>query len=461
MKKIFLVIIFALLILPFIPALNLKIEKASSDEAMILGLESPAVFHLNITNLGDANNLIFYNFFGSDMYPKGTVAIGGGETKEVEVGIYPREDSNQLGWIKFDIFIKGDEGSETSYSLMVNSIKLEDAFEIGAEEFKPDSSTISVYIHNKVNFNFKQIVVKFKSPFFNFERVADIAPYQKKNFEITLNKDDFRDLMAGYYTVKAEVTIENEKANVEGVLKFTEKDIVTTSQNEYGFVIHTKKIIKSNEGNIVSDSSTVIKKNVISRLFTTFSPEPDIVERKGLSIYYTWERAIKPGEKLEILVRTNWLLPLLAILLVVAIVLLAKQFSRTNLVLKKRVNFVRAKGGEFALKVSMIITARKFVERISVIDRLPALVKLHEKFGGEMPKKVDEKNRKMEWHFDKLDAGESRIFSYIIYSKVGVLGRFALPKATALYEREGEIHEVESNQAYFVAEQAKKPVEDY
>lgn len=461
MKKSFSIFILALLILPFISALNLDIEKASSDEAMVLGLNSPAVFYLNITNLGAADNLIFYNFFGSDIYPKGTVPIGGGETKKVEVGVYPRLDSNQLGWLKFDIFIRGMDGSETSYPLMVNSIRLKDAFEVGAEEFKPDSSTISVYVNNKVNFNFKNVIAKFSSPFFSFERTFDIAPYQKQTFQVTLNKEDFRDLMAGYYTLKTEIAVENEKANVEGILKFTEKDIVTTLQDDYGFVIHTKKITKSNEGNIISDSSTVIKKNVISRLFTTFSLEPDIVERKGLSIYYTWERAIKPGENLEILVRTNWFLPLLAILLVVAIVLLAKQFSRTNLVLKKRVNFVRAKGGEFALKVSVIVTARKFVERISVIDRLPALVKLHERFTGEPPSKVDEKNRRMEWHFDKLDAGESRVFSYIMYSKIGVLGRFALPKATALYERENEIHEVESNQAYFVAEQAKKPLEDY
>ena len=130
---------------------------------------------------------------------------------------------------------------------------------------------------------------------------------------------------------------------------------------------------------------------------------------------------MKPGDQLQIAVTTNWILPLLAILLTVAIVILAKQFSKTNLSLKKKVSFVRAKGGEFALKVSVIVNARKFVERVNVIDRLPPLVKLHGKFGGEMPRKVDEGNRRIEWHFDKLQEGETRILSYIIYSKVGVL----------------------------------------
>ncbi len=76
-----------------------------------------------------------------------------------------------------------------------------------------------------------------------------------------------------------------------------------------------------------------------------------------------------------------------------------------------------------------------------------------------MPRKIDEKNRRIEWHFDKLQPGESRMISYIIYSKVGVLGKFALPTATAIYEKDGEVHEAVSNHAFFIAEQGKS-VED-
>ncbi len=460
MRKIFLWVMIIFLILPLVSAINLKIEEQTSDVALIKGLDMPAIFDLKITNYGDGDNFIFYNFFGSDIFPKGTVSIGSGETKDVQVGIYPREDLNQEGKIKFDIFIKGQNGEQMSYPLMVNVIKLNKAFEVGAEEFKPDSNNVSVYIKNIANFNFDNIDAKFKSSFFNFEKTISLKPYQKKSFEINLNKDDFRDLIAGFYTLDTEVNVDDQKANVQGTIKFSEKDIVTNSQNEYGVIIYTKRILKTNEGNVVSESSTVLKKNIISRLFTTFSPEPDIVERQGLSVYYTWERKLKPGEKLEIVVKTNWLLPLLAILLIISIVILTKQFSKTNLSLKKKVRFVRAKGGEFALKISIVINARKYIERINVIDRLPLLAKVHERFAGEMPKKVDEKNRRIEWHFDKLEAGESRIVSYIIYSKVGVLGKFALPTATAVYEKDGEVREAESNHAFFIAEQARKPIED-
>jgi hypothetical protein len=461
MKKIFLgAMITFLLALSLVSAINLKIEPQSDDVAMIYRLDQPAIFDLKITNLGAGDNFLFYDFFGSDIFPKGTVQLGAGEEKLVQVGIYPREDLKEEGWVQFDLYIKGQNKDEMSYPLMVKVVRLRDAFEVGAEEFEPDSGNITVYVQSLVNFNFNSLDMKFKSPFFDFERIVSMAPHEKKSIEITMNKEDFRDLMAGFYTMDVEVTAGDQKADIQGTIKFSEKDIVTSTENQYGVIINTKKITKSNEGNVVSDTITVIKKNVLSRLFTSFNPEPDLVDRKGLAVYYTWERQLNPGESFSLTVRTNWLLPLLIILLIIAVVILTKQFSRTNLSLKKRVRFVRAKGGEFALKVAVMVTARKFVERVNVIDRLPPITKLHERFGGEMPKKIDAKNRRIEWYFDKLQAGESRIISYIIYSKVGVLGKFVLPTTTAIYEKDGEVHEAESNKAFFIAEQAKRPVED-
>jgi len=92
-----------------------------------------------------------------------------------------------------------------------------------------------------------------------------LQPGQKEVFEVTLNKEDFRSLMAGFYTMEAEVDANGKKADVKGTILFSEKDIVTTFQDEYGLIISTKRITKSNEGNVVSASSTVVRKNIISR----------------------------------------------------------------------------------------------------------------------------------------------------------------------------------------------------
>jgi len=128
--------------------------------------------------------------------------------------------------------------------------------------------------------------------------------------------------------------------------------------------------------------------------------------------------------------------------------------------LRKKVSFVRTKGGEFALKITVFAKAKKYVERVSIIDRLPALTKIYKRFGGEQPTRIDEKNKRIEWVFEKLEENETRVLSYILYSKIGVVGKFALPPATAIYEKQGKIKETKSNNAYFVSEQKKEKVDE-
>jgi hypothetical protein len=183
------------------------------------------------------------------------------------------------------------------------------------------------------------------------------------------------------------------------------------------------------------------------------------VDRQGFGVYYTWNQEIKPGESSEIKVQTNWLFPLILILFIVAIAGITRYYSTRNLVLKKRVSFVKTKGGEFALKVSVVIKAKRYIEKVNIMEKLPPLVKLHEKFGVEVPSRIDEKNRRIEWRFNKLEEGEVRTISYIMYSKIGVVGKFALPRTTALFEREGKILERNSNQAFFVIEQNQRKEE--
>lgn len=446
----------ALMILPGIFAMNLSVEKTSLEEVMIVQTNEPAIFELDVTNNEVTDNFLFYTYFGSGSSPTEPIRIYNSEIKKITIEVYPRPDETKRGHTTFNLFAKATDGAEQIIPLVVNVIDLKNAFTVGSQTFNPDTNTLEIYITNMINKNFESISANFKSPFFEREESFSLAPHEKKTFTIQLNKEDFKEIVAGFYTLRADVTIGEEKAKIEGLMEFSEKDILNVEETKKGFLIRTITTKKSNEGNTIVDSETVIKKNIITRLFTTLTPSPDIVDRKGFKIYYTWDREIMPGETLEIVVRTNWFMPLLVIFLIVTVVVMIKKFTMTNLSLRKRVSFVRANGGEFALKVSLTVHARKYVERIHVMDRLPPLVKLHERFGLEKPSRVNEEAKKIEWDFEKLEAGEMRTLSYIIYSKVGVLGKFALPTATAIYEREGEIHETISNKAFFVSEQIQK-----
>jgi hypothetical protein len=451
MKRV--ILILTLLIIPSVFALSLDIDKSSTNEALILGLNKPAIFNINIENNGPSDNLIFYTFFTPNFFPKGTTPINSGEVKAVQLEVYPPEGIKATGFQTFDYYIMGQDGSEIKQSLTVNVVELEEAFEIGSGEIDSESETMTIYIHNKVNFNFKELNVEFSSPFFKLEETFDLGPNKRKDFTVELNKEDYNKLMAGYYTMNAEVKADKIKANIEAPIKFLEKNILTETSKDSGIIINTKTITKTNEGNVIATSETVIKKNIISRLFTTFSPEPTSVDRQGFSVYYSWNPEIMPGESYEIKVRTNALFPFILILLIICVAVMTKYFSNRNLVIRKRVSFVKTKGGEFALRVSVVVNAKKYIEKVNIIERLPPLVKLHNKFGQEVPARIDEKNKRIEWRFDKLHEGETRMLSYIMYSKVGVMGKFALPRTNAFFERDGKILERNSNQAFFVIEQ--------
>ena len=454
MKKILIFLLF-LLIIPSVFAIGLNVEKVSTHERMVLGLSSPSTFEVQITNNGDGDGFKFYTYFTPSMYPKGTVYIAKGETKNVTIQIYPPENLKKTGFITFDYFIRGSDGKEQKETLTVKVIELEEAFEVGAVEVDPESSSVTLYLQNLVNFEFPETHVEFSSAFFELEEDISLGPYETKEFEVVLDKEDLRKLVAGYYTVNTNIEVENLEAELKSSLEFLEKKVINMEEDSKGFIINTYTLKKTNEGNVIEQSITTFKKSIISRLFTTFSPQPTSVNREGFLVYYTWQEEIKPGEYYEIKVRTNWLYPIIIIVLIVLIVTLVKIYTRKNIVLKKKINFIRSKGGEFALKVSILVDSRKYLENVNVIDALPPLVKLYHRFGGEEPTKVDEKGRRLHWKFAKLEAGEKRILSYVIYSKIGVLGKFALPRATAFYEKNGKLEESQSNKAFFIAEQAK------
>jgi hypothetical protein len=262
--------------------------------------------------------------------------------------------------------------------------------------------------------------------------------------------------MAGYYTLKVKVNIGEKTANVEGVIRFVEKNILETTSKDWGLFVNTKTIEKTNNGNVVTPVEIMIKKNIVSRLFTTIVPSPDKVERKSGIVYYSWQKELNPGESLKVAVKTNWFFPFIILVFILAVVIVARMYSRTPISINKKVSFVNAKGGEFGLRVTLAVEARKYVQKVNVIDKLPPLARLYGKFGGAEPTQFNEKAGRMEWHFGSMQPGEKRIISYIVYSKVGVIGKFVLPSAIGTYDYDGAMKNVVSNKAFFIAEQGQK-----
>ncbi|MBU2104298.1 MAG: hypothetical protein KKF67_00780, partial [Nanoarchaeota archaeon] len=249
MKKFFLLIALLLLI-PSILATNFQITKESSGEVLIIGTNQPVVFNLKIKNLGPSDSFEFYNFLSFNMFPKGTVYIGQGETKDIQLELSPIGEIKTRGYYTLNYYIKGANSLEISEIATFKIIDLKDAFKIGSEEMNPESNSIEVYIKNNENFNFTNIKAEFSSPFFKLSKEFSLEPYERKNFTVSLDKEDFKELTAGFYTINGKIDVYGEEAEIEGTIKFGEKDLITTTKEDYGLIIHTEILKKANEGNV-------------------------------------------------------------------------------------------------------------------------------------------------------------------------------------------------------------------
>lgn len=447
MKK-FLILLVAALVLPSVAALNLDVDLVSSNNVMIPELNKPANFELNITNKGEKQEIGIFTPVVSKQKPSKSerLEIDSGESKRIDFVLYPP----LKGTSNFEYYIDGEDNTYTG-SLNVKNVDIRDIFEVGSSKINPEENSVEIYVENTLNNSFKDLNSRFSSPFFEIERDFSIGPKERKTFEIGLDKEDFDQIRAGFYTLSARIKIKNETVNSVGNIEFESSENIDTSKDKGGILIYREKISKSNEGNVEESVTIRMEKDILSRIFTSFNNDPDIVDRQGSSVYYTWERNLQPGQKIEVESSTNWIFPIVIILFLVFGTVAIKKYFQNDVKIKKKTKFVKSKGEEFALRVDVFVQARRPVENVVIIDRLPPLLKLYKKFGKEKPKNVDEQAKKIEWEFDSLEAGEERVLSYVAYSKVKVVGKFALPKTTSVYEKGEKVKESASNKVYFVS----------
>jgi hypothetical protein len=66
------------------------------------------------------------------------------------------------------------------------------------------------------------------------------------------------------------------------------KERYNDKRRQSGIFIHTNDNYKANIGNTLETVKVEVDKNIFSRLFTSFSIEPNLVERNGFGVHYTW-----------------------------------------------------------------------------------------------------------------------------------------------------------------------------
>jgi len=431
-------------------------QKSSDNDAIIQEFNQPANFDLIITG-ASAGMYHFYTFADVSILPDGDFQLTS-DSNNLRLEVYAQERlKKQNGFYTFVYNLKQNNGgSDVEDRLTLKVVPLKDAIEISSDTISPDTNEISFYIQNKEKAKITNITAKFVSVFFNYELTFDLNPLEKTEISIPINKETAKKIKAGIYIVNAEFNTDAGKKLVEGKLYWGEKKGIVSQDSSSGFFIKTRTLNKMNIGNVPQVVEITLSKNIISRLFTSFNIAPSSTKREGLSIKYSWAKELGPAENLEIKAKTNYLMPWIILILLAIIIYAYIKYTERKIEVKKSVSHVKTKGGEFALKVRVLVKAKKAIENVSLVDRIPAMTKVHEKLWTVAPKKIDTVNRRIYWDIGDMGANEERVFSYVIYSQVGVLGKFTLPEAMVILEKGGKIQEVTSNKVFFLSEQVRR-----
>jgi len=444
--------IFLFISLSFASA-TLEITKETVSSMAIPSLNLPAIFNLQIKNTGDADTFDIYSLVGMNLEPNYSFYIENSSTTNIVLKAYPTNAvQSSPEYLSFEYKIRGVASGLQTDDVAIVIVNLKDAFNFYIDEINPDSQTTKIHLENKAGHSFNDLELSYSSEFFSDSQKFSLEPYENKEITINLDTQKMKELLAGPYIVNAKIKISDYEEGTSTILKFSEREGIKTIESKEGVLMNRWEIEKKNEGNTKVYANIIISKNILSSLFTSFNVHYNKKEIQGFKVTYLFNQEISPGESLEVIAKTNWWILIGIIAGLIIIWYIIDEFIRNKLVLRKSVSLVRTKGGEFALKITIRARARDFIEKIKLLDRLPPMAKVFEKPGLAMQYKLDHANRRIEWNVQALAKGEEREFSYIIYSKVGVFGKYELPQADAIYEYKGNLKEANSNRAFYTNE---------
>ncbi len=450
MNKLSLFLVIAILCIGTVSALEMS--PTYSTNTIIKGVQNSINLTLNIMN-APTGTYNLYTLADISINPSGTFKITNGSATK-HFTITPMTDLNVNGYYSFSYILNHRGVEKIAKRMVINLMPLEDSVEIGSDSIDPESGKVSFYVKNKESTSLKNLTASFSSILFNTEKTFNLGPNEKLIFNVNVGANKLKRTKAGVYVLKSVFKTKNGEKKINGNLYIGEKKGITSTEDTSGFLIRTETVTKVNVGNVLANVKVEITKNIFSRLFTTFNIEPTLIERKGLLVNYIWVKdELNPAEAYVVKAKTNYIFPFFVIIFAALVLFGFKRFSETKIELEKSVSHVKTKNGEFALKVTLSMKAKKNVENVTLIDKIPAIVKIYKKFGMVKPDKIDAENRRIHWHIGDLNEGEERVFTYIVYSKVGIVGKFSLPEAVSVFEKDGKIYEVNSNRVFFMSDQ--------
>ena len=447
MKKINLIFIATILLLIPFAAADVQLQEKAINNVIIKELNIPAKFDITIINNNDYSDIfVIDTLLDINITPQENILVPRNSEKTVTKEIYPSAEmrQKQKGILTFEYYANGDRSNLKKSSITLDFISLNDLITINMPAtITKDDSEIKIIIN----------LTRDTSLDANLALTSELLSYNKdvtltnKGLVLNVPLNDEKP-NAGTYEVKATFVIndyahsESKDITLESVI--STKDEISSS----GYFLDSKLVYsRENTGNSVTDVTATINRSVISGLFTTFNIQPTSTRKVGARVFYDFTKEVNPGETLKVEARTSYYLPIIVLILLIAAVWIFVVVTTPQIRIDKKAVRVRTKSGAFATKMVLSIkNAGKYdASVIKIIDRLPAFTELvPEKFGTISPTEI--RKHTLIWNVDRLLPNEDIMLSYIVYSKLTIIGKLDIPLAFATYKDiKGNLKESKSN----------------
>lgn len=308
---------------------------------------------------------------------------------------------------------------------------------ISPEKIDPRGEfTIKIVLNNQNVLDYPNLTIKIESNLFKDEIHSPLGPKEDKTIEVKKKLDaatpPLKDrIVAAVF--KDERMIVNPIVKEFEIVEYSTQEDIPKEQS----FLKIMGGIKVESNNPDYRGLIKIETTALKNLFLTSSPRAKTV-KEGAKQYLVWEVKLGKDRTMTVYTTQNYR-PIVVAAVLIAAALAAYFIFRSPIVVRKSIaNAVMSEGGVSEAKVVVRIKNRssKQMTNIEVMDNLPHIAHVEKELsiGSMQPHAVLKHPKRgmiIKWVIDTLEAGDERVLSYKMKSRLVVLGEFNLPSATA------------------------------
>lgn len=299
------------------------------------------------------------------------------------------------------------------------------------EEFK-----IKIVLNNQNVLDYENLTIKIESNLFRDELHVPLGPREDKTVEIIKRMDGMTPPQKDRLVI---AIFKDDRMIVSPIVKEFEIKEYLHQENlkEEQSFLKIRKGIKLTSNNPDYKGSVKIPTTALQSLLLSTSPRAEIL-REGEKQYLVWDVKLGKDNTLNIYMTKNYRPIVIIILAAIAAVILYFVFRSPLVVRKSVANIGMSEGGISEAKVVVRVKNRSAAQiaNIEVMDNLPHIAHVEKELAiGSMQPHAILKHPKrgvmIRWAIETLEAGDERVLSYRMKSRLSILGEFNLPSATA------------------------------